>query len=89
MSYFAVEFGILCLVPVVIQAETTICKTDAVGIKRCKDSNGIETKYRTDAHGTVRSSDGTTYKTDAHGKWRSNTGNVCSKDSNGAIRCTN
>ena len=86
MSHFAVEFGILCLVPVVIQAETTICKTDAVGIKRCKDSNGIETRYRTDAHGTVRSSDGTTYKTDAHGAVRSSDGTIYKTDANGIIR---
>lgn len=75
----------LCLLPVVTQADTT-CKTDAVGITRCKDSNGVETRYRTDTQGTVRSSDGTTYKVDANGAVRGSDGSIYKTDANGIIR---
>ncbi len=78
----------LCLLPVVTQAETTICKTnDANGITRCKDgTTGTETRYRTDAQGTVRSSDGRTYKVDAHGAVRGSDGSIYKTDANGVIR---
>lgn len=75
----------LCLLPVVTQSET-ICKTDANSITRCRDSNGVETRYRTDTQGTVRSSDGTTYKVDANGAVRGSDGSIYKTDANGIIR---
>lgn len=76
----------LCLFTVVTQADTT-CKTDAVGITRCKDSNGVETRYRVDPHGKIRDSQGNVWRQDPHGKWRNDkTGTVISTDANGIIR---
>ncbi len=76
----------LCLVPVVTSADT-ICKTDAAGITRCKDSNGVETRYRVDPHGKIRDGQGNVWRQDPHGKWRNDkTGTVISTDANGIIR---
>lgn len=78
--------SILCLLPVVTQSET-ICKTDnANGITRCKDSNGVETRWKSDSNGHLRSNTGEKWKQDSHGKWRDNFGTVISKDANGIIR---
>lgn len=75
----------LCLVPVVTQADR-ICKTDAVGITRCRDSNGMETRWKSDANGILRSNTGEKWKQDSHGKWRNDTGTVISTDANVIIR---
>lgn len=75
----------LCLVPVFSQSET-ICKTDANSITRCRDANGVETRWKSDANGILRSNTGEKWKQDSHGKWRNDTGTVISKDSNGVVR---
>ena len=76
----------LCLLTATVQADT-LCKTnDAIGITRCKDSNGVETRYRVDPHGKIRDDQGNVWRQDPHGKCRDNTGTVISKDVNGIIR---
>ncbi len=78
--------AIFCLLPITSQADT-ICKTDAANsITRCRDSNGVETRWKSDANGILRSNTGERWKQDSHDKWRNDTGTVISTDANEIIR---